>query len=55
VHVGRLFPRPGEEFRAADYVQVRAELDLALVVSACPQDIVQINERNPTSVEIELQ
>jgi uncharacterized protein len=40
--------------RAGDYVQLRAELDLVLVVSACPQDIVQINERNPTSVEIEL-
>jgi uncharacterized protein len=40
--------------KAGDYVQLHAELDLVLVVSACPQDIVQINERNPTSVEIEL-
>jgi uncharacterized protein YcgI (DUF1989 family) len=40
--------------KAGDFVQMRAELDLVLVVSACPQDIVQINERNPTAVEIEL-
>ena len=40
--------------KAGDYVRMRAELDLVLVVSACPQDIVQINQRNPTPVEIEL-
>ena len=40
--------------KAGDYVLMRAELDLMLVVSACPQDIVQINERRPTPVEIEL-
>jgi uncharacterized protein YcgI (DUF1989 family) len=40
--------------KAGDYVQLRAELDLVLVVSACPQDIVQINERNPGPIEIEL-
>lgn len=40
--------------KAGDYVQLRAELDLVLVVSACPQDIVQINARNPTAVAIEL-
>jgi len=33
---------------------MRAELELVLVVSACPQDIVQINEGNPPPVEIEL-
>jgi uncharacterized protein YcgI (DUF1989 family) len=40
--------------KAGDYVQLRAELDLVLVVSACPQDIVQINERNPGPIELEL-
>jgi len=40
--------------KAGDYVQLRAELDLVLVVSACPQDIVQINQRNPGPIEIEL-
>jgi uncharacterized protein YcgI (DUF1989 family) len=40
--------------KPGDSVLLRAELDLVLVVSACPQDIVQINERNPTAVEIEL-
>jgi uncharacterized protein YcgI (DUF1989 family) len=40
--------------KAGDYVVLRAELDLVLVVSACPQDIVEINARRPTAVEIEL-
>ena len=40
--------------KAGDYVSLRAELDLVLVVSACPQDIVAINDRNPTRVAIEL-
>ncbi len=40
--------------KAGDYVLLRAELDLVLVVSACPQDIIQINESRPTPVEIEL-
>jgi uncharacterized protein YcgI (DUF1989 family) len=37
-----------------DHVVLRAELDLLLVVSACPQDIVPINAGEPTSVAIEL-
>lgn len=40
--------------QAGDYVLMRAELDLVLVVSACPQDIIEINARQPTPVEIEL-
>ena len=40
--------------KAGDHVVLRAELDLILAVSACPQDIVRINEGNPTPVEIEL-
>jgi uncharacterized protein YcgI (DUF1989 family) len=40
--------------KAGDYVLMRAELDIVLVVSACPQDIIPINEHNPGPVEIEL-
>ena len=40
--------------KAGDSVTLRAELDLVLVVSACPQDIIAINERNPGPIEIEL-
>ena len=40
--------------RAGGSVLMRAELDLVLVVSACPQDIIQINEGKPSPVEIEL-
>jgi uncharacterized protein YcgI (DUF1989 family) len=39
---------------AGDHVVLRAELDLILAVSACPQDIVAINDENPTPIEIEL-
>ena len=42
------------ETKPGDYVQLRAELDLILAVSACPQDILPINERRPSSIEIEL-
>lgn len=37
-----------------DSVTLRAEMDCIVVVSACPQDIVPINDRNPTSIAIEL-
>ena len=40
--------------KAGDHVVMRAELDLILAVSACPQDIVRINDGNPTAIEIEL-
>ena len=39
--------------KAGDHVVLRAELDLIFAVSACPQDIVAINEKNPTPIEIE--
>lgn len=42
------------ETKAGDYVQLRAELDLILAVSACPQDILPINRREPTPIAIEL-
>jgi uncharacterized protein YcgI (DUF1989 family) len=40
--------------RAGDSVTLRAEMDCVVVVSACPQDIVPINEKVPTPVAIEL-
>jgi uncharacterized protein len=40
--------------RAGDSVTLRAEMDCIVVVSACPQDIVAINDKNPTPVAVEL-
>jgi uncharacterized protein len=37
-----------------DSITLRAEMDSIIVVSACPQDIVPINDRNPTSIAIEV-
>lgn len=37
-----------------DSVTMRAELDCIVVVSACPQDIVAINNKTPTRLVIEL-
>jgi uncharacterized protein YcgI (DUF1989 family) len=44
-------PAPTEP---GDSITFRAEMDCIVVVSACPQDIVPINDRNPTPVAIEL-
>jgi uncharacterized protein YcgI (DUF1989 family) len=40
--------------RAGDSVTMRAELDSVVVLSACPQDIVNINECQPGPLAIEL-
>jgi uncharacterized protein len=37
-----------------DSITLRAEMDCIVVVSACPQDIVPINDRDPTAIAIEL-
>lgn len=37
-----------------DSITLRAEMDCIVVVSACPQDIVPINDRNPTAIAIEV-
>jgi uncharacterized protein len=37
-----------------DSITFRAEMDCIVVVSACPQDIVPINDCNPTPVAIDL-
>jgi uncharacterized protein YcgI (DUF1989 family) len=40
--------------KAGEHVVLRAELDIVVAVSACPQDIVAINERRPSPIDIEL-
>jgi uncharacterized protein YcgI (DUF1989 family) len=40
--------------RPGDSVTLRAELECYVVVSACPQDIVAINDKKPTPMAIEL-
>ena len=40
--------------KPGDSVTLRAEMDCFVVVSACPQDIVPINNQRPTPVAIEL-
>jgi uncharacterized protein YcgI (DUF1989 family) len=39
---------------AGDSITLRAAMDCIVVVSACPQDIVPINDRDPTPIGIEL-
>jgi uncharacterized protein len=36
--------------RPGDHVELRAEMDCVLVMSACPQDIIAINAHNPVDV-----
>ena len=40
--------------RPGDSVTMLAEMDCVVVVSACPQDVVPINNGNPTAIAIEL-
>jgi uncharacterized protein YcgI (DUF1989 family) len=40
--------------RPGDSVTMRAKMDAIVVVSACPQDIVPINDRNPTRLALEI-
>lgn len=40
--------------KAGDYVVLRAEIDIQLVVSACPQDITDINRKAPTPIAVEV-
>lgn len=41
---------------AGDHVALRAEMDLLLVLSACPQDITEINgvDRTPRDVAVQI-
>lgn len=37
--------------KAGDYVEIKAAMDCVVVMSACPQDIVPINNLNPVDVQ----
>jgi len=37
-----------------EYIEMRAEMDLVVVCSACPQDILKINKQNPTEAHYEV-
>jgi hypothetical protein len=39
---------------AGDSVTLRAELDIVVAVSACPQDLIPINSGNPTEIVLEV-
>lgn len=40
--------------RPGDSVVLRAEVDCHVVLSACPQDVVAINDKHPTAMAIEV-
>jgi uncharacterized protein YcgI (DUF1989 family) len=40
--------------KAGDSITVRAEMDLYVVLSACPQDIIVINDKAPSPMAIEV-
>ena len=40
--------------KAGDSITLRAELDCYVVLTACPQDIVPINAKNPTPLALEI-
>ena len=41
--------------KPGQYVRFRAEMDAVVVCSCCPQDIMKINDGNPTDAAIELE
>jgi len=40
--------------KAGQYISLRAEMDLVVVFSACPQDILDINCGKPTDAHFEI-
>jgi uncharacterized protein YcgI (DUF1989 family) len=40
--------------KAGDYVILRAEMDVVVAMSACPQDILPINGGKPVEVHYEI-
>ncbi len=40
--------------KAGDSAMLRAELDIVVAVSACPQDMIPINSNNPTGIVLEV-
>jgi len=39
---------------AGQYIAFRAEMDLIIVLSACPQDMVPVNDMNPTDAHFQI-
>jgi uncharacterized protein YcgI (DUF1989 family) len=39
---------------AGDWIALRAELDCIVVLTACAQDILPINDKNPTALAIDV-
>ena len=37
--------------KAGDYIDLKAEMDCVVVMSACPQDIIPINDNRPVEVQ----
>ncbi|UWU17431.1 DUF1989 domain-containing protein [Rhizobium sullae] len=56
VHADGSLERHAPASKAGDYVALRAEMDLLLVLSACPQDITVINgdDRTPRNIAIRI-
>lgn len=38
--------------KAGDYIELKAEMDCIVAISACPQDLIPINAGNPTPLKI---
>lgn len=56
VHANGSLERHAPASKAGDYVALRAEMDLLLVLSACPQDVTVINgdDRTPRDVAVRM-
>jgi uncharacterized protein len=54
VHADGTLEQGAARSARGDYVELRCELDCLVVLSACPQDIVQTNALAPTPLAIEL-
>ena len=50
---GSIRPNP-PAYRKGDYILMRAELDLVICLSACPQDITSINGNKPRNAHFEI-
>lgn len=49
---GRVFEFYRPEYQKGDYLELRAEMDLVVAISACPDDINPINMYDPTGLKI---
>jgi uncharacterized protein YcgI (DUF1989 family) len=48
------FGRGPAQSKAGDCVELLALIDLVVAVSACPQDLTEVNGRNPTSIGLQV-